>query len=166
MQEREKVPDPFADDVPQRLPAGVTAVENTPSGLKTPLRERLALRALDYPIPPSAPSVGACARGQTSRLPIGYETVTSTARLQLHSQRCAAPQCEAVRHRADRRAGRNRDIDASTSTAACAHASRGSRLRRRSISPCAGRASTASSSAWESRHGWCLWQPYLFISGR
>lgn len=37
MQEREKVPDPSADDVPQRSPAGVIAVENTPSGLKATL---------------------------------------------------------------------------------------------------------------------------------
>ena len=54
MPERDRATSPSGNDSPQPATAGGTAVENTPSRLKATLRERLALHALDYPIPPSA----------------------------------------------------------------------------------------------------------------
>jgi len=54
MQERERAMEPSAHVSPQRLPNDGTAAENTARGLRATLRERLALHALDYPIPPSA----------------------------------------------------------------------------------------------------------------
>ncbi len=54
MPERDRATSPSENDSHQPATAGGTAVENAPSGLKATLRERLALHALDYPIPPSA----------------------------------------------------------------------------------------------------------------
>ncbi len=54
MDERDRAASPSENDSHQPLPAGGARVENTPSGFKETLRERLALHALDYPIPPSA----------------------------------------------------------------------------------------------------------------
>ncbi len=54
MDERERATDPSETDYHQPARAGGATVETTSSGLKATIRERLALHALDYPIPPSA----------------------------------------------------------------------------------------------------------------
>ncbi len=54
MPEHDRATNPSGNDSQQSEMAVGTVVENTPSGLKATLRERLALHALDYPIPPSA----------------------------------------------------------------------------------------------------------------
>ena len=54
MDERERAIVPSETNYNQPARAGGAAVETTSSGLKATIRERLALHALDYPIPPSA----------------------------------------------------------------------------------------------------------------